>query len=448
MCSAQVGTPAPWEGTVPRVRWVKTGLVLALLFVVTGCTSPIYDSRGVNGAATSGSAVGVTPHTVTISLIVADLSLLTKQHLAPDIGDPVKVAQAVVHQINASGGVAGGRRLVLVPHVINLQGANESTLNQVCIEATEQDQPLAVVVAAAVPVNVVQCVAVSHQQLAITMNSWQRQVYLDADGRVFSVADSLSANIERTWGALPPILERVHALENKRVGIISVDEPTDRAAAASAVASALHRAHIPVAAQVTLPFPAGGLNCAQTDVAIQRMRQAHVNFIFLVPQELCGAAVVEAAAAVGYKPTWATAGDNTTNTVAQFYAPAKNEFDGAWGLSGVFAAPSAAALRCNALVTRATGVHYLPSSDAFGFTASTCLQIETLATALDDASGTLTQGAVVRALTAMHSVTMSSGPDGSLSPTKHDAGDWAILARYNAASGKFEPYDPTPLRIP
>jgi ABC-type branched-subunit amino acid transport system substrate-binding protein len=408
----------------------------------------VYHDQGLNGAALSGSTTGITEHTVRVSLVVADLSLLTKEHLAPNIGNPVRVAQAVVDQINASGGVAGGRRIVLIPHVISVANATADTLNQVCLQATEEDQPLAVVIAAAVPVNVVQCVAVSHTQLAITMDSWQRQVYVNANGRIFSVADSLSADVERTWGALPVVLARVHALAGKRVGIISVDEPSDRLAAAAGVAASLSRLHIAVASEVTLPFPIGSLNCAETSDAIQRMKAAGVNFVFLVPQDLCGAAVVEAAQMEGYHPSWATAGDNVTNTVAKFFAPAAGNYNGAWGLGGGFPEPTPAAVRCNQLVSRRTGVHYPASSDAFGFTAATCLQIETLADALNAASGTLTQGAVVRALADTHTVAMSGGPPGSLSADKHDAGDWAVLERYHSSLGRFTPYLPRPVAIP
>lgn len=422
-------------------------IAAVVLVACAACTSPVYHSQGLNGAALSSSTVGITDHTVKISLIAADLSLLTKEHLAPNIGNPVRVAQTVVNQINNSGGVAGGRRLILVPHVLSAATATAVTINQVCLQATEEDQSLAVIVAAAIPVEVVQCVAVSHTQLAITMDSWQQQVYEQANGRIYSVADSLSATIERTWGALPVVLQRAGALNHARVGIISVDQPSDRPAAAAAVAASLARLHIPVRAEVTLPFPVGSLSCTETTDAVQRMEAAKVNFVFLVPQDLCGASVVEAAAQAGYRPQWATAGDNVTNTVAKFFAPASAEYNGSWGLGGQFP-PTAAAQRCNRLVARRTGLHYPPSSDAFGFTAATCLQIETLADALDAASGTLTQGSVVRALDDMHTLPLSGGPPGSLSDDKHDAGDWAVLERYHSSSGSFTPAVPHPVAIP
>jgi hypothetical protein len=48
----------------------------------------------------------------------------------------------------------------------------------------------------------------------------------------------------------------------------------------------------------------------------------------------------------------------------------------------------------------------------------------------------------------MSTVPMGGGPPGSLSPTKHDAGDFVFLEKFSAAAGKFVPFDPTPRRVP
>jgi hypothetical protein len=71
-----------------------------------------------------------------------------------------------------------------------------------------------------------------------------------------------------------------------------------------------------------------------------------------------------------------------------------------------------------------------------------------LATALKAAKQPLTQGAVINALQAMATVPMIAGPPGSLSATKHDAGDYVFIEKYSAAQGKFVPFDTTPRRVP
>ena len=45
-------------------------------------------------------------------------------------------------------------------------------------------------------------------------------------------------------------------------------------------------------------------------------------------------------------------------------------------------------------------------------------------------------------------IDFTTGPPGTLSETKHDAGDHVFLSRYAAASGTFEPVDGTALSVP
>jgi ABC-type branched-subunit amino acid transport system substrate-binding protein len=178
------------------------------------------------------------------------------------------------------------------------------------------------------------------------------------------------------------------------------------------------------------------------------MKQAKVDFVFLLAQNLCSAAIVKAADQAGYKPQWATIGNNVTDTVAQFFAPAKDNYDGAWGVSSVLPTGTKAARDCVAIVERRTGLHFVPGSDAAGFAAVTCMQIQTFADALNAAKAPLTRESVVAAFEAMSSVPMAAGPPGSFSATKHDAGDYVFLEKYSAAQGKFVPFDVTPRRVP
>ena len=434
-------------------RLVLCMTTLTLVFAV-GCTSPTsakQPAAGSGGTTTPRpqNTVGITKGEVRISLVAADLSILAQQHLAPDLGNPVSGAQAAVDEINANGGVAGGRKLVLTSHVIpNAPIATAAVLQRACVQATEEDKPLAVIVGAAVIVDVVECAGIAHQQIVISMDSWRKKVYDDAQGRIFSVGNAMSVDIERMYSALPSLLARVHALDGKTVGILNQDLPADRAAAATALKGALTKAGIKLAAEATAPYPPGSLTCSQPDTAIQKMKDAHVDFVFLVAQALCAAALVKAADQAGFKPQWATLGNNVTNTVAQFMEPAKNTFNGAWGVGTVFVKPTKAANDCAAIIKRRVGLKAAYGSDAWGFATLECLQVQTLADALNSAKGPLTQASVIAALEAMKTVPMVSGPPGSLSPTKHDAGDYVYLEKYSAAKGQFVPYDTTPLRIP
>ena len=91
--------------------------------------------------------------------------------------------KAVVADINANGGIAG-RQIELVPHVLNGTDAilNPDLGRQACVQATEDDKPFAVIIAAAIPAPLVQCVAEDHDVLTITMDSWPASLYDDGEG--------------------------------------------------------------------------------------------------------------------------------------------------------------------------------------------------------------------------------------------------------------------------
>ena len=163
-----------------------------------------------------------------------------------------------------------------------------------------------------------------------------------------------------------------------------------------------------VAAESVLPCPEGTQTCEQHDVAIQRMQDAGVDFVFLTAQTLAGSATVEAAANLGFEPEWATIGNNVTDTVARFYVNAKDNYDGAWGIDTVFPdrtptkPPSAIASRSPAAPRSSRA-----GRDGYGFTAVTCLQLQTLVAAIEAVDGTITQAAVIEAFESLE-----RGPDG------------------------------------
>ena len=114
----------------------SVGIAVMVLMAVGACTVtrageclPSEASGGGAAAApVKGSTTplqGVTDDEITISMLSVDLGLLADQGLAPDIGNPAKVAQAVVDDVNNKGGVAG-RKLVLKSHVLD---ANSALIN-------------------------------------------------------------------------------------------------------------------------------------------------------------------------------------------------------------------------------------------------------------------------------------------------------------------------------
>ena len=289
-------------------------------------------------------------------MVAADLRLLTDRNLAPDIGDPVQTAQAVVEEVNADGR-AGRYRLELVPHVIQATEVVNPDIGRArCLEATQDDKPFAVVVPAAVTLTTVECIAVQNKALTITMGTWPNSLYDDAKRRLFSVGSNSSINRDTAFAAWPRILRKAKALKkDATVGIVLVDSPQAQLQPSvnRALEPTLKKLGYEVAAKVALPCPEGGsISCTQHETAIQRMKDADVDFVFMLAPTLAGAATVKAAADLAYKPTWATIGNNVTDTVAQFFNPSKDNWDGAWGVDTVFPDVTEASDECNAIVER------------------------------------------------------------------------------------------------
>ncbi len=408
-------------------------------------TSTATTASGSGATATgtgTGNTVGITVDTIKISLIATDLSQLAAQHLAPEIGNAGTTMQAVTDDINAKGGIAG-RKVELIPHVLSGADAilNPDVGRQACVQATEDDKPFAVIIAAAIPASVVQCVADDHDVLTITMDSWPESLYTNAKGRLFSLASHISIESSRLYRAWPRILDDAALLKGKKIGIIRQDVADQQEETDHSLKPGIAALGYKVAAEAVLPCPEGSQTCDQQQVAIQRMQDAGVDFVFLVAQTLAGSATVEAAQTLGYKPQWATVGNNVTDTVAQFYRNAKDDYDGAYGLDIAFTDLTPATTACNRIAV-AGGVQRFPKdSDGYSFTGVTCIQMRALAQAINAVEGTIDQASVIAALEHLDPIVMITGPQGSLSKEKHYEGTSVFLSRYSAKSEQFEPVD-------
>jgi hypothetical protein len=436
----------------------RLALATATVLLLAACTSePADESDGANGGNADGSGdgaaartVGVTDDTITISMLSTDLALLVEQNLAPPIGNPDLVAKAVVEHVNREGGVAG-RQVELRSHVLDVDAAilNPEAAQADCIEATEEDEPLATVIAAALPSALVRCVSVQHPVVSMTMNHWDDDLYADAEGRVFSCCTNTSAGTNRQYAAWPRLLQEAGALEDDAtIGIISSQGggiATDQKPAIdAALKPALTELGFEIAAEAELPCPETSQTCEQHAAAIQRMKDANVDFVFMTASTLAGQSTVQAAKDLDFHPQWATIGDNVTDTVANFYQPVKDEYDGAWGIDTVFDDPTEEAAECNRIAVAGGAEEFPEGHDGYGFTAVTCLQLQVLFDAIESIDGDITQAALVEALEGMETVPTAHGPEGSFGPGKHDAGDHVFVSRYSATTGVFEPLGGSP----
>jgi ABC-type branched-subunit amino acid transport system substrate-binding protein len=423
------------------------GFVVLTCLFAGACTA--NTTEGGSGTATTvggsgegvGNTVGLTDTTVKVSMISADLSQLTEQNLAPEIGNAETTMKAVVADINANGGVAG-RQIELISHVLKGTDAilNPDLGRQACVQATEDDKPFAVIITASIPAALVQCVVEDHDVLTITMDSWPASLYDAAKGRLFALGAHISMERNREYQAWPGVLDTAGLLKGKTLGVIRTDTADQQETTDDALIPAIEALGYKVAAEAVLPCPEGSQTCDQQDVAIQRMQDAGVDTVFLVAQTLAGSATVEKAQTLGYKPQWTTIGNNVTNTVAKFYANAKDNYDGAYGIDTQFGDMTPAAASCNEIAVAGGAEEFPIGSDGYGFTAVTCIQMQTIANAIEAVDGTVDQASVIAAMQTSDPL-MIAGPPGSLSPDKHDAGTAVFLSRYSAATEKFAPVD-------
>jgi ABC-type branched-subunit amino acid transport system substrate-binding protein len=428
-------------------RLLRGAAVLIVAVVAVACTTSTSSSSG-GGGGSGGGTTGVSKDSVNLSLVAVDLSALAQQKLAPDLGDSAKVVQTTVDQINAAGGV-GGRKIHLTTHVLpftlNLEAGRAG-----CLQATEEDKAFAVIIAPAVFPDVIRCLAVQHRTITLGTEAYPDSLYAAAGGRLFAGGSNISMSANRSAIGFVQQLDRTGAFTGKTVGLLEAGDTTQPAVMDSSLKPELKRLKVKLTAEATLPLAEGDQDCTQQDIGIQKMKDAHVDLVLLAAPNLCGASAVAAAQRAEYRPQWATYGNNVTDTVASFFKPSKENFNGAIGVSNLFntSPPSKEAKACNAMLVDKAGLDYSSVRDRYGFAAILCMQTNLIAQALGEVKGDLDQASMISAMEGLGTVPSNAGPAGSWSKHQHGSGNWVSMTEYDAAEGKFVPTDPTPRRVP
>jgi ABC-type branched-subunit amino acid transport system substrate-binding protein len=419
---------------------------LIVAVAAAACTTSTDSSSG-GGGGSGSNTTGVSKDAVNLALVAVDLSTLAEQKLAPDLGDPAKVVQTTVDQINAEGG-AGGRKINLTTHVLPFSLSPEAG-RAGCLQATEEDKAFAVIIAPAIFVDVIRCLAVQHRTITLGTESYADSLYAAAGGRLFAGGSNISISANRAAIGFVQQLDRTGAFDGKTVGLIEAGDTSQPAVMDDSLKPALKQAGVKLTAEATLPLAEGDQDCTQQDIGIQKMKDADVDLVLLAAPNLCGASAVAAAEKAEYKAQWATYGNNVTNTVASFFSPSKATYNGAIGVSSLFNTEPASeeAKACLDMLTDKAGLDYPPGSDRAGFGAILCMQTQLIAKALGEVKGDLDQASMIAAMEGLDSIPSNTGPAGSWSKEQHGSGGWVSMTEYDAAEGKFVPTDPTPRRV-
>jgi ABC-type branched-subunit amino acid transport system substrate-binding protein len=407
---------------------------------------------GAGGSAnpTADSTTGLSDDTLKLGVIGVDFGALAQAGLTPDLGDQPKIFQSVVDQINADGGI-GGRQVELRLTMIDVLAGAESG-QAACLEMTQDFGAFAVVLTPAVSRDVARCVAVSNETLTLGSTGFDDALYEEAEGRLFSAGSDTSMSTDRQAEGWARMLDEDGVLEGKTIGVVTDEQsPEFSAAANDSLVPTLEELGYEVPVNVTLPCPEGDQDCDQQEAAVQQMKDAGVDFVFMGAANTVGPTFVQAAENLDFHPEWAANGNQVTDTVAQFFASVSDAWDGAVGTSTVFAELddlTDEAYSCNEAVTEQSGEEYEPGSDAFGFAASTCLVVRLLDGSGDEiAPEDLTQGTMIGGIEGLGEVVLNAGPPGTLSADKHDAGDNLFLSDYDAGSQEFVQRDGDPVKV-
>jgi ABC-type branched-subunit amino acid transport system substrate-binding protein len=450
---------------------MRTGKVasvaLALALLLGACTSdpdePAHggnggsggDSKaGGEGAGSANSAAdatrGLTDDTLKLGVIGVDFGALAQAGLTPDLGDQPKIFQSVVDQINEDGGI-GGRQVELRLTMIDVLAGPESG-DAACLEMTQDFGAFAVVLTPAVSRSVANCVSVLNETLTLNSTGFDDALYGDAQGRLFSAGSDTSMTTNRQAEGWAQMLHDEGVLEGKTIGVVTDElSPEFSNAANDSLVPKLEELGYEVPVNTTLPCPEGDRDCAQQESAVQQMKDAGVDFVFMGAANTVGPTFVQAAENLDFDPEWAANGNQVTDTVAQFFASVKDAWDGAVGTSTVFAEAddlTDEAYSCNEDITAQSGEEYEPGSDAFGFAASTCLTVRLLDQAGDEIEpADLDQGAMIAGIEGLGEIPLNAGPPGTLSADKHNAGDYLFLSDYDAGSEEFVQRDADPVKV-
>jgi hypothetical protein len=422
----------------------------ALALAVAGCTSDPDDTAGSGESSAGSVTTGLTEDTIRIGFIGADFGPLAEAGLAPDLGDQEKIVQAVVDDINEGGGIGGRQveaRIRLVDGTAGVEAGQAA-----CLEMTQDFGAFVVVVAPAVTRDVVRCTAVTNETLTIAATGLDHDLFEEAEGRLFTAGSDTSMSTTRQYAGWAQIMHDEGVLEGRTIGVLTAEQsPEFVAAAEDGLVPTLEDLGYDVAAEVTLPCPELDTDCDQHEAAVQQMKDAGVDLVFMGAANLAGPTFVQAAQNLDFAPQWLANGNQVTDTVSQFFESVKPAWDGTIGTSTVFALEddlTDEAYDCNETIEAGSGEAYEPGSDAFGFAATNCLLFRLLAEAGEEVEpGELDQAAMIGAIEGRGEVELNAGPPGTLSADKHDAGDHLFLADYDAEVGEFVQRDGDPVRV-
>jgi ABC-type branched-subunit amino acid transport system substrate-binding protein len=440
-------------------RWVVALVVVGAL-LLAACTPDSSTKQGASGGSgsaasglaagndTASSTTGISDDAINVAFIGVDFSALAATGLVPQLGDQQKQVQAFVDDINANGGI-NGRRINLHFKLLDVLNGGADAIQAACIEATQEFKAAVVLLPPAAARDMARCTSVTNKTLTIYATGMDEGLYHESQGRLFTPA---GMSIDRQFRGWADQMNQLQYLEGKTVGVVDGDQPQEFLNGVNdALIPELDKLNHKPAQVVTLPCGAATTSCDQYDAAAQKLKDAGVGTVFMTLANTFGTGLVQAAANIGYHPKWLLEGNQTTDTVLNFFTSVKQDLEGSVGMGFAFALPAditPQATQCSKIVSDRSGEVYQPGSDAFGFASVVCDEFRVLLQAgakVDKAK--LDQGTWIAAIEGLGTFRVAVGPAVTLSSTKHDGGDAMYLCDYSAEAGKCVRRPGDPVRL-
>jgi hypothetical protein len=305
VAAAQTATGSATASGAAPAAVVAAGRTAA----VTGPTASA--AAGTSASATAGTATqacsgatasarGVTPTSIKIGFFLLDVGNLGKFGAGVGGVTPAtqqKAHQAFVDELNQQGGLCG-RKIDPVYRSFDVTDQNQQ-LSQ-CAALTEDDKVFAVVSADGIASTTVSCIVNQHQTFLILGGDFGvgGAVMNQSGGRLFTL---WAVGPRQMYNWIADLAARGR-LNGKTVGVLTNDDPPD--VSDGALLPAMQHFGVKVADVEKLPANDQGSAASQVPVAVQKMRSAGVDTVFITTGLVSGAAFAQTAENQAWHPTY------------------------------------------------------------------------------------------------------------------------------------------------
>ena len=400
---------------------MKRGQLVSVVIAVALSSSALLAAGAPAGAQSTTTAGG---EPIKVAYIYPDLAKLKGTGFVVDVGDPEAQANAFADALNARGGI-NGRKVELKTYSYDVLASDVLAVQRAaCLSATEDDKAM-VVLSQVIFDDPILCVTKQHKTPLVVQTGTSTELINRSQGRLFTTNLSW-ANDLRTG-----VQMFGKSLKGKTVGVIHLDESGLAADVETGLVKPLAKLGVQVKEKVVLPNSSIDETTAAIPAAIERLRTAGVDALFLAVNSYTASIFLNQTVQAGYHPTYyATDLDEVSTNLVPGLSP-KGAMTGAQGVTwrGTGAAetgesPVAFDEQCKQTYEQQTGKK-VPAfgSDEYNAVAGSCALFKLFELAAVKAGSNLTSATFVKALSGLKDFELGGGAKGSYGTKRYDAPD-------------------------